>query len=620
MQPVLARIRPYLVPAIVLILLTLVVYGRTVGFEFLTNWDDEYYVTHNPDIRGFGVINLLRVFTSSYVGNYAPLHILSYMLDYQLAGLNPAWFHGVNVVIHTVNGLLFYLLVRRLTGKPFWAFVSAAVFLLHPVQVESVAWVSQRKNVVAMLFSLCSFLCYISYRQGSGERNRAYRYSLLFLVAALLAKSIAVIMPFVFLLHDYCLVSQPRGREHWADKIPFLIAVVLASGITMVTQSAEMGGGIIDYFEGRTAVKILTMLTVLTSYLRILVWPSNLSLIYVFVMKKQIDVEVAFALLLIAALCLLGMYLLRRERRLFFGFAIFFLGLLPVSQIVPLATLMNDRYLYFPMLGAAWMVGGYLSRLNDAYSGERFNPTYPLVLALIVPCLVLSFQRTAVWQDSIALWSDTSIKLPTLKDPLATLGEAYGYAGQPKKALEAYEKAFALERAFSDVDLERKALNDAAGIYLSMNLPEKALPLLAKLTTKFPGFGPGFLKLGHYYEVTKNPLQAEKAYRNVLLLIPGNPPATISLGNLCLESGRLVEAREFYHACFASGGDGPDLQFNMACVEALDKNTEQALQHLEAALKLGYRNADAITGNPELASLRQHPAFGQLVSRYFDRP
>jgi protein O-mannosyl-transferase len=623
MQTILFRLKPHLVPLAVLLLATLAVFGKTVGFDFLSNWDDYQYVTSNPDIRGFTATNLLRVFTSVYVGNYAPVHLLSYMLDYQLAGLSPAWFHGVNVLFHVANGLLFYLLVQRLTGKPFWAFVSAAVFLLHPAQVESVAWVTERKNLLAMFFSLGSFLCYVAYRRRAGEeKHLAYFFSLLLLVLALLAKSIAVIVPFAFLLYDISVELPPRRKGLFADKIPFVAAVAVAAGITLYTQSVEMGGGNVDLFEGDLTARFLTMLAVFTTYLQILVWPAlkSLNSIYIFRIKTGIDGEVVRAFLAVLALCAAGVWLWRRERPLFFGFALFFLGLVPVSQIVPLATLMNDRYLYFPMLGAAWLIGGLLSRLHDRFPQKWSNPALLLSVCLLLPLAVLSCQRAQVWQNAIALWSDVVMKLPSLRDPRAALAAAYLYDGQKAKALATYEEVFALKREFSEPLAERKALLEAATLYLDAGAREKALPLLLTLTTKFPDYPPGVLKLGYYHYLGRNLPEAEKTYRRVLQLDPRSSQALISLGNICLETGRVAEAREWYRKCYENGGNSADLQYNMACVEALAGKYETGLRHLEEALRLGYRNLDAINGNPELAPLRRLASFNRLIADHFGRP
>ena len=614
-------VKSFIIPALALILPTLVVYGQTLGFDFISNWDDNLYVTGNHDILGLTAHNLVRVFSSSYVGNYAPIHLLSYMFDFQLAGMNPAWFHGVNVALHVANGLLFYLLVLRLTGKPFWGFVSAAFFLLHPVQVESVAWVTERKNLLAMFFSLAAFLSYIAYcREPAARRWRAYVFSLALLVLALLAKSIAVVVPCAFLCYDYLLEAPGNGRRVLVDKIPFFAAAALAACLTMVTQSAEMGGGSVDYFAGHLAEKSLTMLAVFTRYLKLLVWPSDLNIIYIFVTKKHFDAAALLAILLVLALAAAGSYLWRRDRTLFFGFALFFLGLLPVSQIAPIATLMNDRYLYFPMLGAAWMLGAGLSRLNDRFAG-RVNPASVLLCTLLVPCLLLAHQRTGVWRDAISLWSDTSAKLPTLKDPLATLAEAYLNAGQRDKALASYQKVFSLPRKFSDLGVEQLALINTAQLQLQIGSPAAALPLLDTLSAKFPDYPEGFLTRGDYHTLSRQLPEAELAYRKALALDPRSPRALLALGNLCLATGRTGEASSFYLSCQQNGGNGPELQYALGCLAAQLGGQDKALRHLEQALRLGYRNRDSLTGNPALASLKGLPAFERLLAGYFpERP
>jgi len=533
MTPVLTkRWKALFLPALGLVLLTLAVYGHTVGYGFISNWDDNLYVTDNPDILGFTAHNLVRVFSSSYVGNYAPVHLLSYMLDYQFAGMDPGWFHGVNVGIHIGNGLLYYLLVLRLTGKPFWGFVSATLFLLHPVQVESVAWVTERKNLLAMFFSLGAFHCYLSYRRESGARQKcAYLYSVLLLTLALLAKSIAVIVPCAFVLHDFFLETPRREREMLTDKVPYFVLTALTVGITMITQAAEMGGGRVDYFGDSLVTKTLTMLPVLTRYLQILVWPTNLDAVYLFILKTRPDRETLLALFLVLGLAGAAGYLWRRDRQLCFGFALFFLGLLPVSQIVQISTLMNDRYLYFPMLGAAWMLGGALSRLNDRFPG-RVNPATALCWCLIIPAALLSQQRTLVWRDAVALWSDVAAKHPTHKDPRACLAEAYLNAEHQEQALANYAATFALKREFSDLGVEERSLNNAAGLYLGKGAPASALPLLKSLNERFPDYSPGFVTLGDYHRLCGNLPAAEQAYRQALALDPRSAQAPARLASL----------------------------------------------------------------------------------------
>jgi len=149
---------------------------------------------------------------------------------------------------------------------------------------------------------------------------------------------------------------------------------------------------------------------------------------------------------------------------------------------------------------------------------------------------------------------------------------------------------------------------------------EKAFPLLLTLTTKFPEYSRGFTALGRYHGLAKNLSESEKAYRKALYLDPASTRALSALGNICLESGRVAEARKLYRTCYEKGGNSPDLQYNLACVEALEKNYEASHKYLAEALKLGYRNLDAINGNTGFAHMRKLASFNNLITNYFGRP
>ena len=612
------KLKPHLWPAVTLLMAVVAVFGRTLGHDFLSNWDDHTYVTRNEAIRGITFDHLKAAFSSLYVGNYAPVQIISYMLDYSLWGMRPSGFHGTNLLLHALNGLLFYLLVFRITGRRAWAFPAAALFLLHPVQVESVAWISQRKNLLSMLFFLAAFLGYVSYRQRPGEKKAfPYALALLLFVVALLAKSVALILPAVLLLYDLCCESPPRRSGLVADKIPFIAAAALMAVVTIIVQSAEMGGGRADYHGGTPLATFFTMQPVLARYVGMLFWPVNLSALYLPPIKTGIDTDVALALLLVAALCGAGVIILRRNRVFFFGYALFFLALLPVSQIVPLVTLMNDRYLYFPLLGAAWLAGGISCAITDMAASTRRTLLLATGGAALTCFAFASFQRAAVWHDSITLWSDVVRKLPDSREAFAALAESYVNAGKSQEALRVYEEVFSFRSDFVEPIVERKALNNAAALYMDFGRFDKARPLLQTLVEKFPDYAPGFINLGYCHFVNRNLPAAEEAYRAALVLMPGNTSALMGLGNISLETGKPDAARKHYEEALANGGNGPDLQYNLACLEAATAHPAEALRHLEEALQLGYRNRDALLGNPELAPLHALPAFKRLMATYF---
>ena len=612
------RLKPHLWPILTLLVLVIAVFGQTLDHDFLSNWDDHAYVTRNATVKGITPAHLKAAFTSLYVGNYAPVHIISYMVDHALWGMRPAGFHGTNLLLHAVNGLLFYLLVFRITGRRAWAFPAAALFLIHPVQVESVAWISQRKNLLSMGFFLAALLTYIEYRRQQEEKRALpYTLAIVLFVTALLAKPVAVVLPLALLIYDLCCASPARRPGLLTDKIPFVAAAATMAVVTFMVQSAEMGGGRAEFHGGTPLATFLTMQTVLARYLGMLFWPVNLSALYLPRIHSGIDTEVGLALLLTAGLCVAGVVLFRHNRRFFFGYALFFLGLLPVSQIVPLVTLMNDRYLYFPLIGAAWLAGGIVCAVTDMAPSLRRTLLLTGGGTLLTFLCLLSFQRTGAWHDSITLWSDVVRKTPDSREAWAALAESYMNAGRNQEALRTYDEVFAFQGDFAEPIMERKALNNASVLYMDGNRFDRALTLLQTLVAKYPDYAPGFVNLGYCHFATRNLPAAEQAYGSALALAPGNTSALMGLGNISLETGKTEAARHYYDEALANGGNGPDLQYNLACLEARTGHPAEALRHLEEALRLGFRNRDGLLKNPELASLRPLPAFKGLMATYF---
>ena len=336
----------HLIPLLLIIVSTAAVYGRILGHDFI-NLDDPWYISLNPAVAGFTWQHIKEVFSSFYIGNYAPVQMLSYMLDYTLWGMQPGGFFLANIVIHIANGLMVYRLFLRFHGNRLFATVATGIFLLHPVQVESVAWVAQRKNLLAMLFFLVAWECYCRYREAAPDRGKtAYLLSLSAFVLALLSKSIAVIFPIVLIMYDFCFPAAGR-RVALLDKIPFFFAAGVIAAVTMYSQMPNVGAGgrIPGLHGGSVLATVFTMLPVFCRYLGMTVWPSALSADYNPPVHQSPDSVVLGAFLVLLAAVWGGWRLYRYDRRLGFWVAFFFVALLPVSQIVPLYTLINDRYL-----------------------------------------------------------------------------------------------------------------------------------------------------------------------------------------------------------------------------------------------------------------------------------
>ena len=396
-----------LTPPLLLIVATLAVYGVTASFELLFSWDDRLYLIQNDTVTAFTLQHLKEAFSDYYVGNYAPLNILSFMIDHLLWGLHPAGYHLENVLLHLANGLLFYTLLRRLAFSEWQACAAAWIFLLHPVQVETVAWVSQRKSLLAMFFFLAALLCYQRYAEQKADRSRWYLLSVAGLAAALLSKSIAVIFPAVVALYDLtCDRSGPRTtRQRIRDKLPFLAAAAAIAVMAMISQAREEGGGRSSYPGGTLLTTFYTMAPVLLGYIRDIFIPFDFSPYYLVPIRLYPDAIFAVSLAGLLLLVLLGWYLYRSARPFFFWYALFFIALLPVLQLVPMVNLKNDRYLYTPLLGVAVLATAAGAKLVHAVPLRWQRPLCYVMTGIMLALPVLAFNQVRYWRDDITLWS-----------------------------------------------------------------------------------------------------------------------------------------------------------------------------------------------------------------------
>lgn len=470
------RLAPQLIPVLLILGATLAVYSGAFGNDFLVNWDDPTYVSANPDVQSFTLENLRKIFTSFYAGNYAPLQMLSYMFDYQLWGANPFGFILVNVLLHGLNGILFYLLLGRLGLTSGWALLAALLFVVHPVQVESVAWISQRKNLLAMTFFLAAFWQYQAFSRYREKRWIHYAATNFCFVLALLTKSVVVVFPVVLLVYDVTL-RQERGRLQTilAEKVPFVLLAAGASWLTLISQGEAIVKG---YHGGSAFATMLTMMAVYKDYLVNLFWPLQLSALYLEDFKTGIDAEVLLSAILLAA-WFASLLLFRQgtRRPAMFWLALFALGFVPVSQIIPIMTLMNDRYLYFPMLGFAV----YLVLLLQEVA-ERFRVRASVALALLVACLVLlapvAWLRAEVWSNSITLWQDTVRKQPQSSWAWSLLGDSQRKGGDYGASIDSYRQALVIDPDYYQYHFELGRVYQHIGEYgLAMLAYRKVLQL-----------------------------------------------------------------------------------------------------------------------------------------------
>lgn len=589
------------------ILLTIAVYAGMYSHQFIYTWDDIPYVTGNKAIQTFSLHNLREIFTNYYVGNYAPVQMLSYMLDHAVWGMKAGGFLYTNLILHCLNGFLFYILLLRLHGERLIAGIAVALFLLHPVQVETVAWVSQRKNLLAMFFFLAAWLLYQNYRESGVSKGKIfYVASVVAFALSVLSKSVAVILPVALILSDFCFPVQGQ-RVRWLDKLPYVILSGVAALIAMISQQNNVGGGITGFHGGTPLTNFYTMLPVFVRYLQMVLWPSNLSAQYIIELHKSFDVAVFFSAVVLVVLSLLVFKMFRTNRKYAYWAMFFFLALLPVSQIIPLVTLRNDRYLYFPMLGCASLAGcaaACLWRFTADISRRVLSAGLILMLCVLG---IVSYERVGVWHDQVSLWNDAARKNPGIASLWAYLGEAYYTAGDLNKARTAFEHSLKMN------PLVGNALLGLGVIYSQDGRLNEGLDLLETYLEISPLDLRGWGNLGHNLLMQGNLTGAENAYQTALACDPEEPATLTSLANLARISGRYDDSRKYYSKIEIITKKSSENAFNLAILEATAGNEDAALGWLAEAAQRGYSDSKAISENRVFAGVVNAPRFSSIL-------
>ena len=437
--------RPFLL--LLLFFGSLALYAKTVAFGFLPTWDDGFYVVNNPQIQNLSLAQLADIFSSTFKGSYHPLPLLSYALEHALWGLAPGGYHATNAVLHALDTCLVWLLVIRLTGRPGLSLFAAALFAVHPVNVENVAWVAERKTLLATGFGLASLLVYL--HQLESGRRWQYAAALGLYLLALLSKATLIVLPLVLLLH--ALLLDKAGRR-WRRSLPFFAATVVVLAVTLRAFATEA------LFEaGSLRPSVLfgsvypTMLPVFWKYVGLLALPVDLSGFY------DTPLHHSFASLpvltaLVGWLAVVVLVLRRGSSQLRFWFLWFWIWLLPASNLIPGLVYYADRYLYLPGIGAYVLLGMAGSWLAQSSLAVRWSPARRRrVLASAGAILVaayagVAFLRMEVWRDELTFWEDAVEKSPGMFKARLNLGVAYETNG---RLTEAEREYVAAERIFS---------------------------------------------------------------------------------------------------------------------------------------------------------------------------
>lgn len=498
---------------------------------------DDGYVTENPIVRaGLTLKGLAWAATTNYASNWYPLTWLSHMLDYQLFGPDAVAHHFVNVLFHIANALLLFAVMKRATGAVWQSAFVAALFAFHPLRVESVAWVAERKDVLSTCLWLLTMQAYVRYAEDPGRRR--YLLTLGFFALGLMSKPMLVTLPFVLLLLDF----WPLGRTRWAvaavepkskteigqlllEKMPF---VFLAAVSCRLTWWAQQAGGAMWTGSLPIKVRVANALVSYGRYVQMTIWPANLAVIYPYRPVWEWW-QFAGAILLVVGVTVLAIRLVRRHPYFAVGWFWYLGTLVPVIGLVQVGRQsMADRYTYVPCIGlfiaATWAVSVATSHRKLL----RTSAATATAVFLVV-CLVLTHRQVRYWKNSETLF---------------------------RRALEVTQ-----DNALAHSNL--------ASILTKQNRLDEATYHFQEAVRLEPEDGDAHNNLAATLAVQGRNEEAIAQFYEASLLRPNQADIRVNLGNLLISQGRLLEARQQFVAAVRLKPDDAEARRSRARLQAV---------------------------------------------------
>jgi Tfp pilus assembly protein PilF len=592
-----------------------IVFGQTLGHEFII-YDDSIYVYENPTVtQGLTLHGAVWAFTHVYHIVWFPVTTLSHMLDWQFYGDHPAGHHFTNVLLHTVVVILLFLVLREMTGALWRCAFVAAVFAIHPLRVESVAWVAERKDVLSGLFFMLTLWAYVRYTQWSkvqGPKSKVwYGVAMGVFALGLMSKTMLVTLPLVLLLLDFWPLRRVAGvRRLLLEKVPFAVLAVAAGVVTLVAQSVKFQ----QVEKLSLAWRAGDAMLAYVDYIQHLLWPANLTMLYAHpgLRLPALGVALATAALLIITADVVAVR--RKLPYLLVGW-LWYLGML-----VPVIGLMQagdqaraDRYTYLPQIGLAIMLAWGAADLfgNGRYKRVVLGSAAAVIIAAL---MAAAYVQTGYWKDDISLWTHTLACTPNNVVARNQLGSALKARGQLDGAIHQYTLAIqsSPKYATSHVNLglacmAQGRLDDAmqqfqTALELDPNYvdAQNNLGLVLAAKGKFPEavrhyqqalqsdpYNPKFhYNLGIALAAQGELDKAIQQYKQALAIDPNYAKAHNNLGNALVKQGNLDEAAKQYDWALDLDPGYLEAHYNLANILADHGVKAEAIDHYQKALDL----------------------------------
>jgi tetratricopeptide (TPR) repeat protein len=599
-----------------LIVITLAVFGQVARFDFV-NFDDPKYVAQNRHVLdGLSRESVAWAFTTTYFSNWHPLTWISYMLDAQLFGKDPGWFHVTNLLVHTANVLLLFAVLWQMTGALWRSALVAALFAIHPLHVESVVWVSERKDVLSTLFGLLSIGAYAHFARRL--QRRWYLLALLFFAASMMSKQMLVTLPFVLLLLDYWPLHrvpstsfdvpsggsvEPASRSNAKDrtgtgtgteerppflqrpvkllileKIPFLALSVL---FCVVAYATHQQSGTMSLMKSlSTETRLFNAVLVYIIYLRQTVWPSGLAVFYPHVGDGISVFAVVSAAFVIFAVTFVAWAQRRRRPYLLIGWLWYLGTLVPVIGIVQIgAQRMADRYTYVSLIGVfiafSWLIGSFIAARTWC---RIIVPG--LAVAAVAAFSWIAYLQTEYWENSVELFNRALAVTENNTTAHNNLGTALYSRGKYEQAIYHFQAALSIDPDSS------KAHNNLGNALDEQKLYDEALVQYREAVRTGPtnamahnNLAVLLVKLDRYEEAAHH-------LREALRIAPEHAKAHSNLGVLLVEVGSLRDAISHLRAALKFDPEDTKAHYNLGKALCDLGQFDEGMRHYERTLEL----------------------------------
>lgn len=640
-----------------LIILTLTVYWQVNDFDFI-NYDDPIYVYNNAHIqKGLTLPTIKWAFSSEVAGNWHPITMLSHMVDCHFFGLNPGKHHTTNVIFHLVNTILLFYIFWRITGEQYKSFFIAALFAIHPLHVESVAWISERKDVLSVFFLFLTLWAYTRYIQ----KKTIYRYLIivLFFAMGLMAKPMLVSLPCVLILFDiwplksiqltnqttlFSLAHDIYNRIF--EKIPLFFLSAISCIVTLSVQ--QQSGAVVSFEQLTFIVRLLNAIVSYTKYIGKMIWPDKMAVFYPHPGVPDLW-QVIISILLLLSLSFTAVNILKKYPYFAIGWLWYLGTLIPVIGLVQVGSqAIADRYTYIPYIGLSIVVtwGGY--DLLKKFRLQKF--AYIMAICIVIILSLKTYHQIHYWQNSTLLYTHTmrvtknnyvahlnlgnimtdnnnfieaiqnfkaAIRIkPDLAQAHNNLGAAYEKIENFKEAIRSFNKAIELKPDYAE------AHNNIGSVYKKNGQLNQAITHLDRAIQINPNYAEAYNNMGNAFEIDG---QAEKAithYKKALNINPDFAVAYNNLGATMFRSNKIDEAIFYYRKALQIKSDSAGIYKNLGDALFRKKKIKEAIVQYKKALQLNpnFLNAEDMLGKAIQLDKKIELTIGNILNKMKQEP